>query len=74
MAIRAGSIVLPLLALAYFVEASSHGFYWPAVLYFGLVFAAGGFDPWNFVAILVTHASYTVGLLVGLFKRHASWI
>jgi len=74
MAFRAGSIVLPLLALAYFVEASSHAFYWPAVLYLGLVFVAGGFDPWNFAAILTTHASYTAGLLVGLIRRHASWI
>lgn len=74
MAIRAGSIVLPLLVLAYFVEASSHSFYWPAILYLGLVFVAGGFDPWSFVAILTTHVSYTFGLLVGVFKRHASWV
>ncbi len=73
MAVRAGSIVLPLILLAYFIEASSHGFLWPVVLYFGLIFVAGGFDPWNFFAIFVTHATYTAGLIVGLFKRHASW-
>lgn len=74
LAIRAGSIVLPLLVLAYFVEASSHAFYWPIILYAGMVLAAGGFDPWNFFAILTTHLSYTFGLLVGLFKRDARWI
>ena len=73
IAIRAGSIVLPLLLLAYFFEASAHAFYWPAVLYLGVVFIAGGFDPWNFAAILTTHLSYTFGLLVGIFRRHASW-
>lgn len=73
LAIRAGSVVLPLLALMYFIEASSHAFYWPAVVYLGLVFVAGGFDPWNFAALLTVHASYTLGLLVGLVKRDASW-
>lgn len=73
MAIRAGSIVLPLLALAYFIEASAHAFYWPAIVYLGLVFVAGGFDPWNFAATLAVHASYTFGLLVGIFRRNASW-
>ena len=73
MALRAGSLVVPILGLAYFVEASSHAFYWPIILYVGLVFVAGGFDVWNFAAILTTHISYTLGLLVGLVKRHASW-
>lgn len=72
-AIRAGSIVLPLLVLAYFIEASAHAFYWPAILYLGIIFVAGGFDPWTFVAILTVHVSYTIGLFVGLFRRHASW-
>ncbi len=73
MIIRAGSIVLPLLALAYFVEASTHAFYWPAILYLGTILVVGGFDLWNFAAILTTHASYTFGLLVGLFKKDARW-
>ena len=73
MAMRIGSLVLPMFALAYFIEASAHAFYWPAVVYVGLVFVAGGFDLWNFAAILIVHASYTSGLLVGLFRRHASW-
>lgn len=73
LAIRAGSIVLPILSLAYFVEASSHAFYWPAIVYLGLILVAGGFDPWNFAALLSTHASYTFGLIVGLFKRDAKW-
>ena len=72
-ALRAGSIVLPIFALAYFVEASSHAFYWPIVVYLGLAFVAGGFDPWNFFALLISHSSYTAGLLVGIFKRNVSW-
>ena len=72
-ALRAGSIVLPILGLAYFVEASAHAFYWPVIVYLGLVFVAGGFDPWNFGALLTVHLSYTAGLLVGLVRRHASW-
>lgn len=73
MAIRMGSIVLPIVALAYFIEATSHAFYWPAFVYLGLVLVAGGFDLWNFAAILTMHTSYTFGLLVGVFKRHATW-
>ena len=73
MALRAGSVVLPILGLAYFVEASSHAFYWPIILYLGLVFVAGGFDPWNLAAILTTHASYTAGLFVGIVKRDVKW-
>lgn len=73
IAIRAGSIILPIFGLIYFVEASSHAFYWPIILYIGLLFVAGGFDPWNFAAILTTHIAYTFGLLVGIVKRHASW-
>jgi hypothetical protein len=74
MAIRTGSIVLPMLALAYFVEASSHFFWWPAILYVGAVFVAGGFDPWNLAAILTTHVAYTFGLVVGTVKRNVSWV
>lgn len=73
IAVRAGSLVLPILGLAYFVEAASHAFFWPIILYVGLVFIAGGFDPWKFAAILTTHISYTVGLIVGIVKRDASW-
>ena len=73
IAIRAGSIALPLFALAYFIEASSHAFYWPIIVYLGLVLVAGGFDLWHFAALLTVHASYTFGLLVGLFKRNAKW-
>jgi hypothetical protein len=73
IAVRVGSVVLPLLGLAYIIEASSHAFYWPVIVYLGLVFVAGGFDPWNFAAILTIHASYTAGLIVGIFKRNASW-
>jgi GT2 family glycosyltransferase len=74
LAIRAGSIVLPILGLAYFVEASSHAFYWPIILYLGLIFVAGGFDPWNFAALLAVHISYTSGLIVGIVKRDVNWI
>jgi cellulose synthase/poly-beta-1,6-N-acetylglucosamine synthase-like glycosyltransferase len=73
LALRAGSIILPILGLAYLIEASSHAFYWPIVVYLGLTFVAGGFNPWNLAAILTVHASYTVGLLVGLFRRHVPW-
>jgi hypothetical protein len=73
LAVRAGSIVLPILGLAYFIEASTHGFYWPIIVYIGLVFVAGGFDPWNFAGILAVHVSYTAGLFVGIFKKDASW-
>ncbi|MDG6919463.1 MAG: glycosyltransferase [Nitrososphaerota archaeon] len=73
MAVRAGSIVLPLLGLAYFIEASAHAFYWPAVVYLGLIFVAGGFDPWNFAALITVHFSYTAGLLVGIVKRDVKW-
>jgi len=73
MAIRAGSIVLPILILAYFIEASTHAFYWPIIVYMGLMFVAGSFDPWKFVAIVTAHASYTLGLLVGLFKNDVKW-
>ena len=73
MALRVGSIVLPLFAVAYFIEASSHAFYWPAVMYLGLVFIAGGFDPWNFAALITVHFSYTAGLLVGIVKRDVKW-
>ena len=73
LALRAGSIVLPIVGLAYFIESSAHAFYWPAVVYLGLVFVAGGFDPWNFAALLTVHFSYTAGLLVGVVKRNVDW-
>ena len=72
-ALRAGSILLPILGLAYFVEASAHAFYWPIVVYLGLVFVAGGFDPWNFAAFITVHFSYTAGLIVGIGKRDVKW-
>jgi hypothetical protein len=73
IAIRVGALILPIVALAYFIEASAHAFYWPAIVYLGLVLVAGGFDPWNFVALLTVHVSYTCGLIVGLVKKDADW-
>jgi GT2 family glycosyltransferase len=73
MALRTGSIVLPILGLAYLIEASSHSFYWPAIVYLGLIFVAGGFDPWNFMAIFTTHVSYTSGLMAGIFAKDVKW-
>ena len=73
MVLRAGTVILPIVLLAYLIEASSHAFYWPLFLYIGVLFLAGGFDLWNFAALLTVHISYTIGLLVGIFRKDVSW-